>query len=465
MKRLLAILMVMLLFACQPTPEEDIVTNKGEQDIISMAHNSAEPNATLSFDGIKEYLQQKEILLSSQADENTYSFRTSDYYTLQANGLPITFNAMIQVPKSSSWSVYEVERKPLEAQKAKDIIDYMSGESSVFEGIYWPTKAEFAEMMTDAETSETVASINKSYSEAGSSQTVQAFLEEYYDNAEVENSSKLFPWSDFMKNNHFLWEGCFFDSALGEYKSFSIYPEGTGVSFGFSKYGVRSAKMVYNGITVGSAPGETLCDSSVSIEYAIAAAEQLMRAWGISDMVLSREETSLAKRINLFTGESLSVGWLLVYRKSFNGLPCVCQEEKPYEEEFAEMWPRELFSIFVDNHGAWSCQWIGPSQIGQIVGDNVALLDFSDVFARIRAQIEYENSSVDTDFIMHVNVTNITIGYCIIPQKDNITAGYAIPAWLVEYQWDLYDGRIDYHAFAINAMDGSIISVTPNRGC
>ena len=51
MKKLLLFLVgCILLIGCQPTPEQEIVTNRYEQNIETLAQNSPEPNTTPLWD-------------------------------------------------------------------------------------------------------------------------------------------------------------------------------------------------------------------------------------------------------------------------------------------------------------------------------------------------------------------------------------------------------------------------------
>ena len=57
-----------------------------------------------------------------------------------------------------------------------------------------------------------------------------------------------------------------------------------------------------------------------------------------------------------------------------------------------------------------------------------------------------------------IRVTDITLGYCIVSQKDAQDAGYTLPVWVVNYEVDAsFAPATLYFGFAISALNGANI--------
>lgn len=467
MKKIILFLVgCILLIGCQPTPEQEIVTNRYEQNIETLAQNSPEPNTTPLWDEISAVLSEREISVENIGDNNQSikKIHVSHNWLIDQNQVPVIIDLDIDVPINTTWPIYEIEKYEMRVEEKKKIIEDMAEGNPVFSGVYHPTKIEFAQMIKDAEESDIVAQIDKSNAESGSRQTVREMLEEYYEDAALENIETAFSWDAYTESNLNYANGHYYDDQTKEWRNFSLHENNEGISIDTSSNYIATARLVYNGAVVGSSPGEILNDPQISFEDANRTVINLMAVWGADDMILSPTETMLGKRLNLYTGETVSVGWYIVYRKGIENVLCCTKEERSDEQDYISPWPQEIFRCFVDGNGIWSIAWIGPSTIGRKVGESVKLINFNVVWDRMLDQIKIENATLDANQFTSIEITSMQLGYGLIPKRDAISIGYSIPVWYIEYQRNVFDGYHDYRAIAINALDGSIISVRPNRG-
>lgn len=458
-------LFFLIMAACQPTPEEDIIANKRETKIEEIAANSPVPNAPEAWEDAEETFKELGMFVSSEYDaESEEQIIHSKGSISIGEDVSAILDVDVIIPKTERWPVYRVEKRFLSAEDKEKIIECMAENSTIYAGTYNLTKAEFAQMIVDAEGTEEAFIIDNGYAREGSTTTVRSMLEEHMEEAEIINQETLFLWNEVEKEPQRDHLCHFYNSFVGEEMNCRISENA--IRFSFSKYMVQTATLVYNGDLYGASAGRMLDNPSIPFEEAESISLSLMEKIGLEGMVLSFEST-IAQRVNLYTGKRCSEGWMMVYRKAYNGLPCIGQEKIAYngEEEYSEPWPQEKFLVYVDSDGCWNCQWDGPSQIGDTISEDATLLSFGTVWDKIQQQLKMENIrsiKKGSDII----IKELRLGYVIIPEQDVEYAGYAIPAWLVMYEMDTYLGR-DFKkvkAFAINALDGSYIHIPTEQG-
>lgn len=150
-----------------------------------------------------------------------------------------------------------------------------------------------------------------------------------------------------------------------------------------------------------------------------------------------------------------------MYRKCIGGLAGIAPrygEQYAGEERYTERWPQETVSVYVDSGGVWQLLWDGRCETGERLNESVAMLDFDAVRELIKNRLRIENMSAANMGTKTVRVTDIGLGYCIVPAKDAKDEGYTLPVWTVNYTVDAaYAHATLYYGFAISALNGANI--------
>ena len=112
----------------------------------------------------------------------------------------------------------------------------------------------------------------------------------------------------------------------------------------------------------------------------------------------------------------------------------------------------------MDSSGVWQFLWNGRYELGERLSESAALLDFDEAMELIRQRLRIENMSAADMGTRTVTVTDILLGYCIVPQKDEQDVGYTLPVWIVNYSVDASISKASlYFGFAISALNGANI--------
>lgn len=140
----------------------------------------------------------------------------------------------------------------------------------------------------------------------------------------------------------------------------------------------------------------------------------------------------------------------------------------------------EEIKVFVDGNGIYRLTWWFPVDIVEKVTDNTPILSFDDariIFENISPDIfegkmdDYNEILYDEGYVEHrnfdINISCVKLGLIQIKSSEDSTKGIYSPAWI------FYGTKTDYSdignkftdvqpwiAFAVNAVDGSVIDVT-----
>ena len=147
------------------------------------------------------------------------------------------------------------------------------------------------------------------------------------------------------------------------------------------------------------------------------------------------------------------------------------------EDEFAPTWAYEQFLIGLDNDGIFCVKWSAPFTLGDTVNENAKLKDFSEILPiaeRMLPMMEVENFQPEYSKNASRTVDRIELGLWRIAEQNELGKGMLVPAYCF-YGTDSFTRTIKdaYHDYTeesyrsrivliLNAIDGSIID--PAKG-
>ena len=488
------------LCACQPTPEQEVIVNKG--------------------DGALE----QAIGRDDDAAATPRPYDAPERLVLEVEGLPedydIFFDAKVDVPDQTKWPVYSVEPAKI-AQEQADAIRL-----ALLEGaeLYRP-----GELRSRAEIQASIDYYENELSlcHPDEHQIIEAYtgiLRELYleyestpENIALEKADTDFRFMEDRVNPMFYGGK---EVSLGE-DSFRIEwtdeARQRAVAAGCeSIYGVcwldSGRKMefsAYNGdqpsyLSFHVASGDLVGSGKVSypLEEAIGRAGALLEKVGL-DFVLADASTQTS--IPMQDGEEpLPVYHALVYKRSIEGVApdfitsCIGQgtvdteDQSVYEQYNRSVPEQETIRIMFDDCGVLSFSWDHPLAVTALENPNVALLPFEKIQERIASQLKLqtvwdaESWSFEGEWIdrRRLEITRIKLSYLVVAKRNDLSSYYLIPVWNVcgdmyyhyidsyptgesntfildenneRCVWRMrYDAR-DYSIITINAIDGSAI--------
>ena len=212
---------------------------------------------------------------------------------------------------------------------------------------------------------------------------------------------------------------------------------------------------------------DQLQNVKISETEALEAAEEAMERYGLRNLGLIS-----AERGRLYDSparQTVSEGWILTWGRNDCGyLPfdlgmCSDSGGDPNIEYFAPIATEEL-KIYVDETGVRRLSWEDPWEIAEEpYAENATLLPFDALQERVRKQLKYEWSWVDSInpySSLDQNMCDLTLTYCLVPKKDDLGAALLVPAWIGRYKniADADRPNVVYKTVALNAIDGTRVS-------
>lgn len=448
----ISLLLALLCCACVPTPENDVVVNRGEEDAAALIHTTPAPEsipiAQAAASALPEKAEQPKI------DETVLHY--SDTYPLGIGNAEVVFDADVTVPNLQNWPIYALRKTQWDKETVKTFVLAVANGQPVYREWDTVTKEYLAQAIAAIENSEKVRKQDEIFKASGEKTRKEMLMQDYetaqtsitrtpidWDKAPFDGSFYASVWREDIQT---YWNFMCFDGRL-EFNAFDQL--------------IQNEDMVRQGEYVGAKPGRELTHLSLSREEAQDKAEALFRSIGITDVKLSESACRKAQRVNIYTSEVQSEGWQLVYRKNFGGLAGIepdYHELGAVDESFTQGWPQETVTVYVDSTGVWQLLWKGGCEIKEQLSDSTALLSFDEAIERIKQRLRVENMSAADMGTKTIRVTDISLGYCAVPQKDAQDEGYTLPVWTVNYELDASFARATlYFGFAISALNGANI--------
>ena len=449
------LLCVFLLFlSCQPTPHQEIIVNRSDDRLDKIIDASAKPIPIGTSDAENADGSQSFVSIQTQ-----YGIPEEIHKTIPLgdNAPNISIDVFIQVPDTLTFPVYRVRQLPFSKEEMRSVCLYFAENGQVFSNAYMPAKTELLKMLAFVKDDAHAQSVNRDFRTEGFP-SIEEMLVEEIELTENDPETEKYNWDAFLAGKEETNYCHFYDEALQSWFNFIPLEDGNGFVLNETNIFIVTEDLVYAGDHIGARPGRILQNVSLTRAEAEKKAEQLMKALGATDMVLSPAETQKAVHLNGYTYEELSQGWFLVYRKSIDGMPCFAQQYDSLTpaQQYNRQWPQERISMYVDSQGIWYVQWQGRSELMQVRNDNIELLPFEKIWTVLEGRLRSE-FSWSADKLKAAEVTDISLGYCVIRTKNEEDIGSSIPAWLVTVRSETKSGLVQYSDFMINAVTGEFI--------
>ena len=445
MKRTLCILCALLavlppLSACQPTPEEDVVVNKGDGTMEAAV--AAPAAAPYRYEAPERWVE-----------------------TFTARDQTVRIDAGVEVPDDEYHPVLLVERRSFDAQQAVDYYTALFGEGvELRENQY-----SYAEVLTDLQNTmkgmfveidpETGEQIWAPYE--GQEEEI-ARLQQLLAETPAEDTfvpltveAMVLPLTEGMLR---LPDGS------------SMYPYVTSSRWAFNRYRmivVQNENWVMQGEATPGEPAHALENIRITEEEAVAMGDEVVAALGVADE-LRLGSIIRARGVEDYTHQVLGEGYLLTYVPSPEGTEAYCYERYfennslylPEGDEYARPWQQERIEMLVTEDGVLALAWTVPQRVAGVANENVQLLPFEEIQQHIRdlinfgaAERRYENDEGD------LLISRVVLGAVVQRIPYETETAYLAPVWIVQMTTE---NEMEYHAdptiMMVNAIDGSFIS-------
>ena len=490
---LILIASLLLLCACQPTPESSIIVGKDQTAMIEQAKKPiTEEQRNLS---IRHRLDVPDRL--------TYSYHKGN--------LTIDAEAEIIVP-DGELPIVRVFPSDFDQAVVTDLWNVLIGDLKMTAIIYERTKAEIAEsiewLMTEIdngdvtkhgfaskeEAKKALMTLQKQYKEApdiamGDPVDGTLLKGTMLDDNGRELASHTYLYAESKETGYRFWvSNNWNNKEIIVRKSYDEFGREVGTA---TRTVERSASLIYikNNEPQASCyvwgselrfddprPEQMRGTVTITPQQAKTFADAFLDAAKLSD----RYHT---QRIFVITDyDAAESAYRVVCTRTVHGVPALMTgntHESAYasedEEEYAESWDYEGLWIDVNDSGVYCVQLHAPLAIGDVVTEQTNLLPFSEIRKIMKKMLPvmYETEAKnfngeDMELTYEKHINRVELGLWRVREQNSIERGLLIPVWAFYANTIELDRETDYTnetylpILLINAIDGSVID--PQKG-
>lgn len=418
--------------ACQPTPSQSPVVNKGGDYLEGIEETPFEPYAA-----------------ESHADR-----------TAKRNGIRMQFDADVIIPETGGYAVYEAERLSFTAAEHMAFIEHFLPNAALVEKPVW-TKEYYA------------AEITKAYQfMALTGRSLESYIErlkQQMDSAPENAKETPLDLSAMANGAHYT---AYAPAGENVYSYFAGEIGGDDFLYTRDAYCRCYDEMMLAADAELSEQygGDFAIEPAITEQDAVKLAEQSLTALGIEGM---KPLTCSRMCVYGSVGDIVGRGWAVTFTRDCGGLTV------PYDiggssgnvndvPALSAPWGQEVLTVGIDSAGICYFTLKGACTVTKKLYANVPLLGYDELLDRIENQLFYHHAfSADGVKNPCITVKEIRLCAALVNVADRPNTGRYIPAFEVAYSYQFTYGDSDDVvkqdlSMYFNAIDGSYIEPRVN---
>lgn len=418
--------------ACQPTPSQSPVVNKGGDYLEGIEETPFEPYAA-----------------ESHADR-----------TAKRNGIRMQFDADVIIPETGGYAVYEAERLSFTAAEHMAFIEHFLPNAALVEKPVW-TKEYYA------------AEITKAYQfMALTGRSLESYIErlkQQMDSAPENAKETPLDLSAMANGAHYT---AYAPAGENVYACFAGEIGGDDFLYTRDAYCRCYDEMMLAADAELSEQygGDFATEPAITEQDAVKLAEQSLTALGIEGM---KPLTCSRMCVYGSVGDIVGRGWAVTFTRDCGGLTV------PYDiggssgnvndvPALSAPWGQEVLTVGIDSAGICYFTLKGACTVTKKLYANVPLLGYDELLDRIENQLFYHHAfSADGVKNPCITVKEIRLCAALVNVADRPNTGRFIPAFEVAYSYQFTYGDSDDVvkqdlSMYFNAIDGSYIEPRVN---
>ena len=434
-KRITCVLLILLLVlcsACQPTPSQSPVVNKGGDYLGGIEETPFEPYAA-----------------EGHADR-----------TAKRNGIRMQLDADVIIPETGGYAVYEAERLSFTAAEHMAFIEHFLPNAALVEKPVW-TKEYYA------------AEITKAYQfMALTGRSLEGYIErlkQQMDSAPENAKETPLDLSAMANGAHYT---AYAPAGENVYSCFAGEIGGDDFLYTRDAYCRCYDEMMLAADAELSEQygGDFATEPAITEQDAVKLAEQSLTALGIEGM---KPLTCSRMCVYGSVGDIVGRGWAVTFTRNCGGLTV------PYDiggssgnvndvPALSAPWGQEVLTVGIDSAGICYFTLKGACTVTKKLYANVPLLGYDELLDRIENQLFYHHAfSADGVKNPCITVKEIRLCAALVNVADRPNTGRYIPAFEVAYSYQFTYGDSDDVvkqdlSMYFNAIDGSYIEPRVN---
>ena len=426
MKRLILLILIMAVAvgaaACKPTPPKNAVQSKAGDELMSQIMNEA---------GADYFIQMSNEVLGTNEPLVYIDKHYTNEYIDSSKNISIEIDADVYLPVESKLPVVKVEQMELDQETVDRVINiFMQGES-VYETYLTRDMLEKQILLVK----QRIATFDED--KTITLEDLDAQLEYLIDelnnideNLQPEDINISKP--DEIISRQGVIEGnivqivvdAFKDNPFGQ----SIRIRKSGEYISVNDY-CENFSLIY-------LSEEQLDKIRIEIDKnaALDEAVKIIEALGIANLALYSTDIAIPSQYDLWTDDShVDGGYIFEFKRAVNGVPSsdiiYIQEYMEGELGYSPIWKDEKITIVVNEQGIADFNWQSPSNVVEILNDDVEIMSFEESIDIAMQQMSNSLWSHDGIINQTLIINKITLDLARVKIKGSDDEYMLIPVW------------------------------------
>ncbi len=501
---LLAVLLIIITAACQPTPDEPVVVNKNKDLVEEVRKEEPSPSSSQNIDYSKK--------LRNLVIPERYTFQSED----EKSSLVINVDADVRKPDSGKMPFARVKPMNFTQDMVTGMFNYLFTDEKPYLPREQLTKSEIEEQILHFQGMLSKGEIGGEPISDEDKEHFNQMISDYQKQWETapDKTPELVTSDGTMQYKETAGkismpdeEGKIEEKEItSKYYELHVNLDGTFLAVNVSADELNPGSSLWyvnterNFSTDGMQkvnPGDELPEAvqkklKLPVEEAIAKADGFFAAGGVEDVRFFASylvDDHGTGHVDGNYDPASHFAYMQFYTRTVNGVPVSCHESHSASGGgFDRPWFYESIMFLISDDGILEINWESPCEASEIIEDDVDLINFDTAIKAFENTVKYtfgqylqrdENVSVE----ISIQIDNIQLNLVRLKEKDTADekAGLYVPAYVfygavkerMEYKNEdyVYEGYKtssgsgnDFYpgpfvVIAVNAIDGSIIDM------
>lgn len=454
-------ILCLLAFGCQPTPDVEIVVNKGDhvaEDVINETKAPAQPTPQGSAD-------VEDAETSEPFENGTGTFTTPERWTdeIKTKYITVKIDAEILTSGQTVFPVRTVKRTGFTKEMIQPIVDAMFPDAIAYREGTDLSQEDYDEAIRRAvELGKTKRARELNWEKQREAKITDA---EFIETDRIECTDEPFQITMLTAEGQKMSA---YANLIG-----GLYLDRRNTGIVYNKEMVEDGALFYGDTEDGEEPEEAgTVVPSITLEEAQQRAEAFLRDVNIEGFVLCKQEE--ACYFDRKGGAVWSTGWSLHYVRNYEYFPL---DVKDYDGatsgflSYADIptynagMGNESIQIYVSDQGVESFLWAYPYVVQEVVNENVRLMPFDEMQEILKRSIAVGVAHLKERAGYELRVEQLILTLSVQRVRNNNELAYLMPTWVCMigiYDNDLPgdDKCAGVIAYGFNAIDGTRVKMS-----
>lgn len=461
----LLLLTISILIGCQPTPQNDIVINKNDNNLLGLIKQTADPkylyqapstyaNSLESADGLFNVDIDATVIIPSIKTVPTIRVEPAQITQEMANKIIAAFfgDNPLYKPKTDAEKTKEEIENELIVLKAGDT-DLGQYDRNAYDEMVAPEIKRLEEQLIKAPDTYTPKKSEGLFEKPNFNESAYMDKNARYLLSE-ENIERIDVQAENLNGKQARLT---IERSSNNRGAFEYYQQREGEEY----LAGESISMPIEAVNPDSLP-------NISLDEAKKLAQETINRVGLNDFQIADYGVALSGAFAPLdvSYEDYPKCYVIYFSKHYN-YPVNYVSNKVVSD-YSTSWNNEVCSVYVDNLGVARVVYESPSKVIERLSDSVELIPFEEIMKKFEEQILISGATFQEQMPIEyqsLKIERIKLGLGRIKENEDFSQCLYIPVWDFYGKWttkyrdedEFTEKELGHSYLTINAIDGSII--------